>query len=56
MIDGRADLARGSVDQAETHVARWVFHAVKISRDAPVGVSSMMPLACAKILLCGSKE
>src|SRR3984893_13685502 len=37
MIDGRADLARGSVDQAETHVARWIFHAVKISRDAPVG-------------------
>src|ERR1700719_921336 len=36
MIDGRADFAGGSVDQAKTHIARGVLHAVKIARDAPV--------------------
>src|ERR1700738_716187 len=36
MIDGRADFACGSVDQAETNDARRVLHAIKVSRDASV--------------------
>src|SRR4030088_1606563 len=37
MIDGRSNFSGGSVDQTETHIARWVFNAVEIARDAAIG-------------------
>src|SRR2546430_17544785 len=36
MVDGRADFAGGSVDEAKAHVAARVFDTVKIARDVSV--------------------
>src|SRR5690242_10540356 len=34
VIDGRANLSRGSVHQAKAHIAARIFDAIKVTRDA----------------------
>src|SRR5580704_13136083 len=47
MVDRTSDLSGRGVDQAESHVARRIFHSVEIARDSPVG-SEQHDAACVR--------